>query len=337
MAIIKFVAAGTLLLHASSVLAIDLGGPIVGCTAVDCPSASNSTSADCRVADRKSTVIGLANFHTSLGKDDFTWSEGVTTYDNVDPQVEHDRIYEKNFYLGLPLSFDLTTNATGSGYGACALFFTKVTDRVKFGGNDSTTSVGTCNDALSADCVNALLKQATEASGSFNKSSTADACKRLQSAFSDNLAPQCPQFATGDNWQGLEVKDLTGSDASKPLTDAENSTSNCYPTLPKSNSLTHVAAFNTSGTSVADSVVANLFSITPILTVFFPQNQSNAAVVHQPEAQLTCLKAVDGTDASNKTANDGAKDKDSAAVMPLRPNFAASSLLIALSMVVFFF
>lgn len=101
--------------------------------------------------------------------------------------------------------------------------------------------------------------------------------------------------------------------------------------------MTHVAAFNTSGTSVADSVVANLFSITPILTVFFPQNQSNAAVVHQPEAQLTCLKAVDGTDASNKTANDGAKDKDSAAVMPLRPNFAASSLLIALSMVVFFF
>lgn len=204
MAVIKFITAATFMLHASSVLAIDLGGPIVGCAAVDCPSTSNSTSADCRVADRNSTVIGLANFQTSVVKDDLTWSQGVSTYDNVDPNVDNDRIYEKNFYLGLPQGLDLTANATKSGYGACALFFTQVTDRVKFGGDDLATSFGTCNDALTADCVNALLKQATDASGSFNSSSTADACKSLQSAFTDKLASQCSRAATGDKWQGLE-------------------------------------------------------------------------------------------------------------------------------------
>lgn len=138
-------------------------------------------------------------------KDNFTWSQGIETYDNVDPKIEFDRVYEKNFYLGLPQGFDLMANATNSGYGACALFFTNVTG-VEFDSKDPATSVGTCNDALTADCANALLKQATDASGSFNNSSTADACKSLQSAFTDKLDSKCSKFATGGKWQGLEVR-----------------------------------------------------------------------------------------------------------------------------------
>lgn len=131
--------------------------------------------------------------------------------------------------------------------------------------------------------------------------------------------------------------DLTGSDASEPLTEAENATSNCYPTLPKSNSLTHVAAFNYTGTSLVESVAKNLFSITPILTLFFPQNGSNASILRQPEAQLTCLKAVDGTDAENRTASNGANDPDksSAAAAPLSSEFALPSVLIMVSMLMF--
>lgn len=211
MAIIKFVSAWTFIVYASSALAIDLGEPIVGCTAVDCPSTGNTTAADCRVADRSSTVIGLANFRPSLVTDDFTWSEGISTYDNVDPKVDFDRVYEKNFYLGLPQGFDLTTNATKASYGACALFFTTVANGVKFNGDDQATTVGTCNDALTTDCVNALLKQATDASDSFNSSSTANACKSLQSAFADNLVPECGKVATSDKWQGLEVRGVLKS------------------------------------------------------------------------------------------------------------------------------
>ena len=50
----------------------------------------------------------------------------------------------------------------------------------------------------------------------------------------------------------------------------------------------------------ASTVVKNFFSITPILTVFFPGNGSNGLVSAQ-EAQLTCLKAIDLTTASNAT------------------------------------
>lgn len=209
MAVIMFVTAATFILHATSVFAIDLGEPIVGCTAVDCPSGPNSTSADCRVADRTTTVVGLANFDTSLVKDDFTWSQGVATYDNVDPNVDNDRVYEKNFYLGLPQGFDLTANATKSGYSACALFFTNVSDEVKFNGDDPATTFGTCNDALTADCVNALLKQATDAAGSVNGTSQRNACTNLQSVITDQLVPQCTKYANGTRWQGLEVRGVS--------------------------------------------------------------------------------------------------------------------------------
>jgi hypothetical protein len=56
--------------------------------------------------------------------------------------------------------------------------------------------------------------------------------------------------------------------------------------------------------------VKNLFSVTPILTVFFPGN-GNDSLVSQPEAQLTCLKAMELTTASNVTQSQG--DKGNAA------------------------
>ena len=112
--------------------------------------------------------------------------------------------------------------------------------------------------------------------------------------------------------------DLTGSKSPKPVTATENSTSNCYPTLPKSNSLTRVASFNTSGTSQVASVTENLFSIVPILTLFVPtQNQtgsdSDLLLLKQPEARLTCLKGTGFTDAALATMSKTDENKDSAA------------------------
>lgn len=197
------------LLRVASVLAIDLGAPIVGCSEVDCPTSINTTSAECRVVDRTTTLIGLANFDSSVADDDFTWTQGIQVYDDVDSKADFDRVYEKNFYLGTPKGFDLVKDAASSNYDACALFFTKVTNLVTFNGENNDTSVGTCNDALNSDCVNALLKQATDVAGSASSaSSTSELCKALLSDFTNNLASQCPRFATGDKWQGLEVKGM---------------------------------------------------------------------------------------------------------------------------------
>lgn len=95
--------------------------------------------------------------------------------------------------------------------------------------------------------------------------------------------------------------DLTGSKAPKPFTDAENSTSNCYPTLPKSNSLTRVVSFNTTGTTHPASLIKHLYSIVPILTLFLPQNENSSTLLKQPEARLTCLKGTGLTDAEMAT------------------------------------
>jgi hypothetical protein len=205
MAFVK-IAAAILLVTSVPVLAVDLSAPIVGCSEVDCPTLTNTTSADCRVADRSFTIIGIANLNTSLDED-FTWTKGIETYDNVDPEVDYPRTYENNFYLGTPQGFDLAENATSSGYGACALFFTRVADEVRFEGDDPQLAVGTCSDAMNSDCVDALLKQATDVMRS--NSSTSNSCQQLLTTFTDNLVSQCSQFATDGKWQGLKVQGMS--------------------------------------------------------------------------------------------------------------------------------
>lgn len=204
MAIVRVTAWLSLLHLLSPVLAIDLGAPIVGCSEVDCPTSGNTTAAECKVADRTLSLIGLASFKTPVATDDFTWTEGIQAYDNVDPKIDFDRIYEKSFYLGTPQGFDLIEDATASNYGACALFFTTVADSIEFNGGKNETSVGTCSDALTSSCVDALLKQATDAARS--NLSTAESCKILLSEFTNNLVPECFRIATGDKWAGLKVQ-----------------------------------------------------------------------------------------------------------------------------------
>jgi hypothetical protein len=209
MAASKLAIALTFLLYASSVAAIDLGAPIVGCAEVDCPVLDHTTSGNCRVADRTFTTIGLANFNPPISSDDFTWTEGIQIYDNVDPNVDKDRVFEKNFYLGLPQGLNLNKSAEDSGFGACALFFTRVADAVKFRGDNPETAVGTCVEAMSQDCVDALLMQGTNAAKSFGNMSTTDACNTLLSEFGGNPPSQCSRFATRDTWQSLQVRGMS--------------------------------------------------------------------------------------------------------------------------------
>lgn len=111
---------------------------------------------------------------------------------------------------------------------------------------------------------------------------------------------------------------MTGSAAPKPFTEAENFTSNCHPTLPKSNSLTRVAAFNTTGTAKVKSIKENIYSITPVLTVFNPRLKLNSGLLKHPEARLTCLKGVGETDAAIATKSQTDENKDSGAGLVLQ-------------------
>lgn len=190
-------------LHIRFILAVDLGASIIGCSELKCPPAKDLTPL-CRVANHTSTVIGLTNLDSPVSETDLTWTKGVRIFQDAkaDPPST---TYENDFYLGTSAGFDLSANATKSNYGACALFFIKVSDQVKFEGN-ITTSVGTCSNVMTMECLNAVLRQATNAVNASKGSSVADTCQALESDFNDNLVSQCSQFATGDKWDGLHVQ-----------------------------------------------------------------------------------------------------------------------------------
>lgn len=80
---------------------------------------------------------------------------------------------------------------------------------------------------------------------------------------------------------------------------AQNTTSNCWPTLPKSNTLSRIPNTVTDQFNATRNLGEDIGPwITTILTVFYPVNSANgtiplANVLQQPEAQLTCLKPID--------------------------------------------
>lgn len=57
------------------------------------------------------------------------------------------------------------------------------------------------------------------------------------------------------------------------------------------------------GGFMASELIDELFGMTPILTVFFPTG--NASGGARSEVQLTCLKAIDETTATEENKSDG--------------------------------
>jgi hypothetical protein len=169
---------------------------IASCADVKCPSAPNSVAAQCKVVDKTFTAIGQAKIPSDSGSpnrvlDRLSWVEGVAVVDR--PGI--DRTYDKSFYLGTPPDLEL------GGLNACAVFFTQVSDGVSFHQDDLARSQGTCQQALSTDCVAALVAQAKKVDA--KSLSVGSACAALQTEFRSNLNPACTKFATGTRWNGI--------------------------------------------------------------------------------------------------------------------------------------
>ena len=207
---------------------------ILSCADVECPISQGTTAADCIVAGESFNAVGVADLSIeATGFDGLSWTKAVGAGSGGSSDQ---RLFTQNFYLGHPLGFNPDT-------GACALFFSRVSDRVKFGDGSPKLSEGTCAQAMTESCVNALIKRANSLDlGSAG--STEAACEKLQNEFSDNLDSECASFATGSRWAGITARPLSGAASPKAITSETNSTSNCWPTLPKSNDLTLVETFN---------------------------------------------------------------------------------------------
>lgn len=174
-------------------LAQDLN-TIVGCADVQCPTKSGSTSAECKLVDKTFTAVGLANIPVSEDSlKGLSWVEGVAVTNSSDET----RSFDKSFYLGTPPQLNLT------GTGACALFFSQVSDRVYFGkeDEDQSTTQGTCNQAMTEKCVSALIARAEALD--LEGLSSKEACAKLETAFQDNIDSECASAAAGSKWAGL--------------------------------------------------------------------------------------------------------------------------------------
>jgi len=81
------------------------------------------------------------------------------------------------------------------------------------------------------------------------------------------------------------------------------------------------------GDHLASTAVRELLAVTPILTVFFPHS-NGSAVATQPEAQLTCLKAIDMNEATLATMNPGGPESSAVRGSPLS---SVGGLLMAIT------
>ncbi|KAK6949299.1 hypothetical protein Daesc_009374 [Daldinia eschscholtzii] len=298
-------------LAAATVHAQDLRQTIVGCADLECPAdGPGSTSDDCTVADTGSFIyVGLTRVPTDNDAlSGISWTKGfdVGSSDNK-------RQFQNTFYLGTPPDLQLN-NSTG----ACAVFLHGASKNLAFPGENSEPAQGTCADAMGSSCVDALVSRARNLVNGYNsgdeKLSVSEVCSRLQEDLEDSNDEACAKISQG-HWSNFTSTTLTGEDAPKPITQQQNSSSNCWPIIPKQDDLTLVSKYNYTGGEYASELEKAMFAITPIITVFY--SAGDGSLVTETEASLSCIKVVGPARASLSTMDNGSNDHDGSGAMGL--------------------
>lgn len=185
----------TFLILSSVVLATitSASAKIHSCVDVGCPITAGTT-ATCTVVDKSFSAVGVAGIDSSVDSlKGLSWVKAV----GGERQGAND-VLDQAFYLGTPDGFEF--GATG----ACALFFTQVSDMVRFGDLDPKGTEGVCSDAMTNACISALTDRAKKVD--LKGLSGTAACAKLQKDFSDNLDSACAAFAQASKWAGIEAK-----------------------------------------------------------------------------------------------------------------------------------
>ena len=201
-----------------SISTITKAQTLVGCDSVNCGTQYNPPS--CLVDGATLSAIGITSFNTSVNSSPFTWTLGIqksdetaessvpTTHlknrqtssypaDPVKPTATYsiNITLSRDFHLGTPPTINLTSE---SNTHACALFFDGIASDLTFG----TSATGTCNDALTASCVDDLLAQSQSQmakllSGTSNAQNETKICSALQSAIKSQAPISCTAAKSG--------------------------------------------------------------------------------------------------------------------------------------------
>ncbi|KAJ3565391.1 hypothetical protein NPX13_g7520 [Xylaria arbuscula] len=313
----------TLALSVAHAYAQELNQTVVGCVELDCPPSADAVNDNCTVAGLSFPSVGLTRIPTDNAglKDKVSWTKGFQIIDNPDSN----RTFHSAFYFGTSPGLDLGDT------GACAVLFHGLEAALSFDkvNPNIESAQGTCSDAMGSDCVTALLDRAQKLVDSFGNSasSSEDACAKLKDDLDKNMDNACLSLSKG-SWTNLTSAVLSGKGAAQPLSGDKNSSSTCWPVLPKENELTLSSEYKTNGSDLLDEVQAAMYAITPILTLFFPTGDKS--VVTTGDASLSCLKVVGPAKASLDTQSDGSQDQhDNGAPTAFSSRSAFSGAVIA--------
>jgi hypothetical protein len=255
--------------------------------------------------------------------------------------ADETRPYKSVYYLGAPSGLDT------SALSGCAVVFhdppTRHFTEPKINGSsvnvDTRAATGSCPDVIEQSCIDALTRQARELeyerAGS-NSTGSSSPCSALERALRDDAPEECGDLTgAGDSLGEFSVVSLGDVEGISVL---QNSSSDCWPVLPKSDALlqfaedsvrvclplpslpllppvpsllaslltaSHANPIQNNYTNEAN--LAEVYKITPILTVF-TFGDGNNSLVDETSAQLTCLKVVttqNTENAENATDTDG--------------------------------
>ncbi|KAL4994629.1 hypothetical protein BDV10DRAFT_203611 [Aspergillus recurvatus] len=281
-----------------SALAQDLPADIVGCTDLDCP---NEGWDSCTVAEETYAGVGLARVPNVPGS-----LNGISLVKGVhieDPQSggnaggdgsEVSRSFRSVYYLGTPSNLEV------GDLSGCAVVFNdpptghfdvpKLNDSITV---DTRASYGTCPDVIQQGCIESLTRQAGNVR--YTGPST---CSALASDLRDNPPDECSDMTgSGDGLGSFDVISLGNLSI---ISQSANGSSDCWPVLPKSDNLAQLHDDTTKGNYTEEGNLAEMYKITPILTVFTSNNSTNS-LANNTSASMTCLKVVSTRNTTNTT------------------------------------
>jgi hypothetical protein len=266
---------------------------------------------NCQVSNQTLRNVGITSYKvgTIAGNPSLAWTVGVANYDHINSSNSNQRNIERTFYLGTPPSLDLT--ASDLPFAGCAFYLTRANnENIFYDSNTASSSSQTqCQDNLGIDCVLSLISLLSELSkASTANNSVAETCSSIASSMRSQPPSQCDRLISLN--ASITGTPLTGSSAPVPLNPQENSTSNCYPTLPKTNELTRIFSYNISATLDLGTTAPPLLGETPVMSLFYSTAAGNATSTQEPDVHFSCLKIVDSNDASEATKNNGSSGHD---------------------------
>lgn len=216
-------------------LALDLPGDLVDCKELSCPKTSAHYDT-CTVGDNTFEGVGLAripNLPDPLAGVSLVKGVNVSRFGiGQEGPWEENRAFKSVYYLGTPSALSI------EDISGCAVFFHDMT--MEFEGGVKSGR-GTCPDVIAAACITSLTDRALAIAR--DGVSEANVCSALHKSLRYHRFEECIDLAGRGN--GLGRFDITSLSSISTIDTSQNSSSDCWPIVPKCNNLAVLASFET--------------------------------------------------------------------------------------------